>query len=302
MTGHHTKIIATIGPASSHPRIVSRLVAAGMSVVRINLSHGTHAEHRAIVHEVRAIARERDRHIGVLFDLQGPKMRIGDLKNHRPVLLRRGATVTIQTRQIVGDAAAFSTTYTHLPQDVRRGDPILLDDGRIHLTVTRVERRRVRCRVDQSGWLGEHKGINLPGVALTAPSLTPKDYDDLEFAIEEGVEYLALSFVRAGRDVARLKSFLRRRKANIQVIAKIERAEAVDCLEEIFAHADGVMVARGDLGVELSLARVPVLQKTIIKRASLAGLPVITATQMLESMIDQPHPSRAEASDIANAI
>ncbi|MBI2345293.1 MAG: pyruvate kinase, partial [Deltaproteobacteria bacterium] len=302
MRAHRTKIVATIGPASDNPKTLTRLIGAGMDIARINLSHGTRDEHRARIHLVRTIARVRERTVGILFDLQGPKMRIGELKNHRPVLLRKGTQVWIHTRPLLGDAQTFSTTYTHLPQDVGRGDPILLDDGRMALTVERVVGRRVRCRVERGGWLGEHKGINVPRVALTAPALAEKDYDDLALAIEEGVDFLALSFVRSGRDVAQLKTVLRRRRSPIPVIAKIERREAIENLKEILAEADGVMVARGDLGVEFSLAEVPILQKAIIKQANSAGLVVITATQMLETMIDEAQPTRAEASDIANAI
>lgn len=302
MMHRRTKIVATLGPASSELPVLRRLIRAGMNVARLNLAHGTHAEHRTRIQLVRRVAKELDRNVGILFDLQGPKMRIGLLKDRKPVQLRRGAEVWIHTKELVGTAAMFSTAYTHLPQDVRRGDPILLDDGRIILEVTKVERRRVRCRVEEGGWLSEHKGINLPGVSLSAPALTKKDNDDLKLAVEEGADYIALSFVRSGRDVELLRHYLKRRAAHIPIIAKIERAEAIHRLPHILAVADGVMVARGDLGVELSLAHVPILQKSIIKQANRAGLIVITATQMLESMINAPQPTRAEASDIANAI
>lgn len=302
MYQRQTKIVATLGPACNSSQILGKMISAGLDVARVNLSHGTHADHHARIRQVRKLARDKDRIVGVLLDLQGPKMRIGRLKGSGPVNLKRGAALSITTETVLGDESIVSTTYEHLPRDVKKGDIILLDDGRIHLAVARVQKKTVQCRVEHGGWLAEHKGINLPGVALSAPALTDKDYEDLELAVQDKVDYIALSFVRSRRDVQQLRSWLHRRDIQIPIIAKIERAEALDKLDEILMEADGVMVARGDLGVELSLARVPVLQKTIIDRANRAGKLVITATQMLETMIDKPVPTRAEATDIANAI
>lgn len=302
MLHRHTKIVCTLGPACTKPVVLKRLINAGLDVARVNLSHGTHAHHRKWIRLLRQCAHDVGKPVAVLYDLQGPKMRVGRLKGSGPVALRKGAKFSITTKSIVGDEEMVSTTYTHLPQDVRAGDPILIDDGRIELEVVRVEKNIVRCTVVTGGLLGEHKGINLPGVALSAPAVTDKDLDDAKFALQEGADYFALSFVRSAKDVQFLRQWLNRHQQKIPIIAKIERAEALEHLDEILEAADGVMVARGDLGVELSLARVPVLQKTIIERANRAGKLVITATQMLETMIDKPQPTRAEATDIANAI
>lgn len=297
-----TKIVATLGPACDKPAVMRKMVAAGLNIARINLSHGTHADHRDRVRRVRAAAKAAGRTIGILFDLQGPKMRIGRLRGSGPVLLVHGKPIVITTDNVVGDEHMVSTTYEHLPDDVSAGDAILVDDGRLELTVEKVQKRRVYCVVERGGLLGEHKGLNLPGVALSAPALTTKDIKDLRFAIKQHIDYIALSFVRSRKDVVQLREWLQRHQCTIPIIAKIERREALERLDEILDVADGVMVARGDLGVELSMARVPVLQKKIIERANRAGRLVITATQMLESMIEKPFPTRAEATDIANAI
>ncbi|MBI4237763.1 MAG: pyruvate kinase [Deltaproteobacteria bacterium] len=302
MTTRRTKIVSTIGPASSKPEVLRRLITAGIDVARVNLSHGTHAHHRLWIRQLRQLARAAERSVAVLFDLQGPKMRVGRLKGSGPVALERGRPFCITTRTVTGDDRLVSTTYTHLPEDVKRGDTILLDDGRIQLEVAKIAQTEVHCVVTAGGLLGEHKGINLPGVALSAPALTAKDLEDARFAIEEGADYFALSFVRSAKDVRQLRQWLKRHSLETPIIAKIERAEALERLDEILTEADGVMVARGDLGVELSLARVPILQKTIIEQANRAGKLVITATQMLESMVENPVPTRAEATDIANAI
>ncbi len=297
-----TKIVATVGPSSDNPTTLRRMVAAGMNIVRINLSHGTHADHQGRLKRVRVAAESAKRTLGILFDLQGPKMRIGRLRGSGPVLLTKGKPLAITTDNVIGDETVVSTTYEHLAEDVGEGDAILLDDGRLELTVERVKKNVVHCVVERGGLLGEHKGLNLPGVALSAPALTPKDMRDLKFAIKQRVDYIALSFVRSRKDVQQLREWLTRHKYPVPIIAKIERREALERLDEILEEADGVMVARGDLGVELSMARVPVLQKKIIERANRAGRFVITATQMLESMVEKPVPTRAEATDIANAI
>lgn len=297
-----SKIVATLGPASSDPVTLQKMLQAGLNVARINLSHGTHETHRKLINAVRTAAAKQKKTISILFDLQGPKMRIGRLRGSGPVQLKRGAPFAITTKECVGDETRVSTPYTNLVKDVKKDDTILIDDGRIKIKVVEVKDNTVHCTVIEGGLLGEHKGINLPGVAISAPALTRKDMEDLKFAKEMKVDYIALSFVRSKQDVVGLRKWLARNDFRMPIIAKIERAEALDKLDEILDEADGVMVARGDLGVELSLARVPVLQKSIIEKSNRCGRLVITATQMLETMIEKPVPTRAEATDIANAI
>jgi len=297
-----TKIVATVGPATSSPRRLRELVEAGVDVFRLNFSHGTHADHEAVFRRIRRLAASPRWNVCVLQDLQGPKIRTGRLKDGVPVVLEPGARATITTREMAGDAECFSTSYRALPRDVGRGDRILLDDGLLELRVRSVADDEVRCEVVVGGLLGEHKGINLPGVLVSAPALTPKDRRDLKFGLKLGVDAVALSFVRRVADVAAVRRLVRRSGADAPVIAKIEQPEAVEELEAILDASDGVMVARGDLGVELPPEQVPVIQKRIIREANARGKPVITATQMLESMVRQPRPTRAEASDVANAI
>jgi pyruvate kinase len=297
-----TKIVATLGPATSTPERIAGLIRAGMNVARLNFSHGTHAEHAARIAMVRRAAAEAGRHVAILQDLQGPKIRTGPLENGQPVELVAGQRFVITTEPIVGDAHRVSTTYRALPLDVRPRDRILLSDGLIELVVTGHTDTEVETEVVHGGRLREHQGINLPGVRVSAPAATEKDLADLAFGLEQGVDYVALSFVRRASDVREVKEFIRRAGKQTPVIAKIERPEALDVLPEILAEADGIMVARGDLGVEMPPERVPIVQKQIIAAANQALLPVITATQMLESMIHNPRPTRAEASDVANAI
>ncbi|MDW8403606.1 pyruvate kinase [Chloroflexus sp.] len=297
-----TKIVATLGPATSTPERIAGLIRAGMNVARLNFSHGTHAEHAARIAMVRRAAAEAGRHVAILQDLQGPKIRTGPLANGQPVELVAGQRFVITTEPIIGDANRVSTTYRALPLDVRPRDRILLSDGLIELVVTGHTDTDVETEVVHGGRLREHQGINLPGVRVSAPAATEKDYIDLAFGLEQGVDYVALSFVRRASDVREVKEFIRRAGKQTPVIAKIERPEALDVLPEILAEADGIMVARGDLGVEMPPERVPIVQKQIIAAANQALLPVITATQMLESMIHNPRPTRAEASDVANAI
>lgn len=297
-----TKIVATLGPATSTPERIAGLIRAGMNVARLNFSHGTHAEHAARIAMVRRAAAEAGRHVAILQDLQGPKIRTGPLENGQPVELVAGQRFVITTEPIIGDAHRVSTTYRALPLDVRPRDRILLSDGLIELVVTGHTDTEVETEVVHGGRLREHQGINLPGVRVSAPAATEKDLADLAFGLEQGVDYVALSFVRRASDVREVKEFIRRAGKQTPVIAKIERPEALDVLPEILAEADGIMVARGDLGVEMPPERVPIVQKQIIAAANQALLPVITATQMLESMIHNPRPTRAEASDVANAI
>ena len=302
MTFRHSKIVCTIGPASRSPKIIDKLLRAGMDVARLNFSHGSHEDHAKSIATLRAAAIEHHQPIAILADLQGPKIRTGGLAGGGLVQLRTGQTFVITTRQILGDATRVNTTFTQLPREVHRGDRILLSDGLIELRVQHVRRSDVTCEVVNGGALGEHKGINLPGVKLRVPALTAKDRADLAFAIKHGADYIAVSFVRRPEDVLLAKRLIRRMKKDTPVIAKLEKPEAIERLDEILKVSDGVMVARGDLGVEMSPERVPVVQKMIIARARVFRRPVITATQMLESMTENPRPTRAEASDVANAI
>src|SRR6266567_2052 len=306
-----TKIVCTIGPASNSQEKLEQLMRAGMNVARLNFSHGTHDEHALVIERVRVIAARLGCSIAILQDLQGPKIRTGTLQCCQPVRLLDGAALTVTTRPIVGDAQVVSTTYKQLPEDIKAGDRILLDDGLIELCALGANATDVHCQVVHGGLLKEHKGINLPGVAVSAPALTEKDRDDLRFGLLHDVDYVALSFVRRPEDVLEAKEYIRsfllergekQAQAAPPLIAKLEKPEAIARLDEILDVVDGVMVARGDLGVEMPLEKVPLIQKRIISRCNDLGLPVITATQMLESMITNPRPTRAEASDVANAI
>jgi pyruvate kinase len=296
------KIVATLGPASHSPERLRELILAGMDVARVNMSHGTHEQHAATIKSARGVAAELNRPLAILLDLSGPKIRTGLLRDHEPLQLRAGETLTITTREVVGENGVVSTSYKHLPQDVSIGNRILLADGLIELRVEQVSAADVVCRVVNGGELGEKKGINLPGVKLSTPSLTEKDHADLRFGIAEQVDYVALSFVRSARDCIGAKTLIEFLGGNIPLIAKIEKREALDDLDRIIEACDGVMVARGDLGVEASVESVPFYQKQIIAKANAAEKIVITATQMLESMTHEPRPTRAEASDVANAI
>ena len=302
MDFRHSKIVCTIGPASCSPRIIERLLRAGMDVARLNFSHGSHQDHAQNIATLRKLALELEKPIAIMADLQGPKIRTGVLAGGTPVILRAGQKFTITTAKILGDSTRVNTTFLPLPREVKRGARILLSDGLIELRVQQVRGREVICVVVNGGALGEHKGINLPGVQLRVPALTPKDRQDLRFALKQDVNYIAVSFVRRPEDVLMAKSLIRRAGYDTPVIAKLEKPEAIENLDAILRAADGVMVARGDLGVEMNPERVPVVQKMIISRAREFRRPVITATQMLESMTENPRPTRAEASDVANAI
>ena len=296
------KIVATIGPASRAPTVLRELLRAGMDVVRVNMSHGAYEEHAATMRTARALADELNRPLAILLDLSGPKIRTGLLQNHQPIKLQAGQLLTITTRDVLGDVSTVSTSYTHLPQDVSVGDRILLADGLIELRAEQVGETDVVCRIINGGELGEHKGINLPGVKLSTPSMTEKDHADLRFGLEQGVDYVALSFVRSAQDCISAKALIESFGERVPLIAKIEKREALEDLDRIIDACDGVMVARGDLGVETSVESVPFHQKQIITKANAAEKLVITATQMLESMTHEPRPTRAEASDVANAI
>ena len=300
--GRRAKIVCTLGPASDSAAVLGKMFEAGMDVVRLNFSHGTHAEHGRRLTLLRRLAAKYSKTIAILQDLQGPKIRTGKLEGGKPVELQSGRRVTVTTRNTVGTADLISTTFTPLPASVGPRNRILLSDGRIELRVERVRGRDIECVVVEGGELREHQGINLPGAALKTSALTAKDRADLAFGIENGVDYIALSFVRRPEDVLELKRLLRRARREIPVVVKLEKPEAIDRLEEILAVADAVMVARGDLGVEMPPEAVPVIQKRIIARANELNVPVIVATQMLESMTSEARPTRAEASDVANAI
>jgi len=302
MSFRYSKIVCTIGPASRSPRMVDRLFAAGMDVARLNFSHGTWEDHARSITMIRAASGKYEKPAAILADLQGPKIRTGALAGGGPVLLRTGQRFIITTAEILGDSTRVNTTFTPLPREVHRSDRILLSDGLIELHVEQVRDREVICQVANGGALGEHKGINLPGIKLRVPALTPKDRGDLLFALKQGANYIAVSFVRRPEDVLQAKQLIRRAGKDTPVIAKLEKPEAIENLDAILRVADGVMVARGDLGVEMSPERVPVVQKAVISKARELRRPVITATQMLESMTENPRPTRAEASDVANAI
>jgi pyruvate kinase len=306
-----TKIVCTIGPATQSEEQLERLMHAGMNVARLNFSHGTQQDHAVVIERLRAISARLGCPIAILQDLQGPKIRTGSLQGGQPVRLVDAALIIITTRDVAGTADLISTTYQSLPQDVKAGDRILLDDGLMELRVLAANATDVQCQVVHGGILKEHKGINLPGVAVSAPALTEKDREDLRFGVMHGVDYVALSFVRQPEDVLEAKDLIRQFQVEkgetdqvmpLPLIAKLEKPEALAHLDEILAAVDGVMVARGDLGVEMAPEKVPLIQKRIISTCNDVGLPVITATQMLESMITNPRPTRAEASDVANAI
>lgn len=296
-----TKIIATLGPSSSTLEVIEELILAGMDVARLNFAHGNIEDHRRVIRNVRTASQKTGKNVGILLDLQGPKIRIGKLEN-KVVHLEEGRTFVITTRDVPGDQIEVSTNYEGLPRDLSEGARILLDDGLLELEVRKITGSDISCKVIRGGELSEKKGINVPGTKLSVQSLTAKDREDLYTGIREGVDFIAISFIRTADDVSSVRKILKREGAAIPVIAKIEKPEAMDNLEEILKVADGVMVARGDLGVEISPERVPIIQKEIIQRCNEEAIPVITATQMLESMIHHPRPTRAEASDVANAI
>lgn len=295
------KIVATLGPATSSYDAILGLVDAGMDVARLNLSHGTYADHSAVYDSVRRASDASGRAIGILVDLQGPKIRLGRFASG-PVLLSVGDTFTVTTDDVPGDAACVSTTYAGLPGDVKAGDTILIDDGRVALEVTDVDGPRVVTRVVEGGRVSDNKGLNLPGVAVSVPAMSDKDIDDLRWALRAGADLIALSFVRSAADIADVHRVMDEEGVRVPVLAKVEKPQAVDNLAEIVATFDGIMVARGDLGVELPLEAVPLVQKRAIELCRVAAKPVIVATQMLDSMATATRPTRAEASDVANAV
>ncbi|MGB6131337.1 MAG: pyruvate kinase [Acidobacteriaceae bacterium] len=296
------KIVATLGPASSQESVFRELLRAGLDVARLNFSHGTHPEKLKLIEMVRKVAREESKSVCILGDLQGPKIRTGRLKNRIPVQLKAGQRLTITPRDIQGTSATIGTTFPTLAENLEPGARILLSDGLMELRVLDIPGEDVECEVINGGLLGEHKGINLPGIPVRVPSLTEKDEEDLEFGMKHGLDAIAVSFVRTAEDVRHVKFRVAALGLETWIIAKLEKPQAIENLEAILENADGVMVARGDLGVEMPPEKVPAIQKYVIKCASEYRKPVITATQMLESMIENPRPTRAEASDVANAI
>ncbi len=298
--GRRAKIVATIGPASQPVERLRLLIEAGMDVARFNFSHGEPPQHGEAIERLRGLAKELDRPVGVLQDLQGPRLRTGDLGDGSAHELQAGASFSLITRTVPGNSSQVCVSYPHLTQDVNAGDTVLLDNGRIQLEVTEVGPELVRTRVIVGGKLKPDMGLNLPGVSLSAPSLTEKDLEDLQFGLDLRVDAVAISFVRGAHDIEQLQQAMGDRP--VPIIAKLERPEAVEKLDEILQAADGVMVARGDLGVEVSAEQVPSIQKRIIQHANDSQKVVITATEMLDSMIRNPRPTRAEASDVANAV
>ncbi|HEX7157587.1 MAG TPA: pyruvate kinase [Edaphobacter sp.] len=296
------KIVATLGPASSSVEVFRQLVRAGLDVARLNFSHGTHAQKAELIRMVRTVAEEEGKPICILADLQGPKIRTGKLKDHKPVQLVAGKRLTITPREIAGTASLVGTTFTTLAENLEPGSRILLSDGLIELRVEQIKGEDVVCHIVNGGMLGENKGINLPGIPVKVPSLTEKDEEDLAFAVSQGVDTIAVSFVRTADDVRHVKNRLAALNSDAWIVAKLEKPQAVEHLDSILDVTDAIMVARGDLGVEVPPEKVPAIQKHIIRRAAEYRKPVITATQMLESMIENPRPTRAEASDVANAI
>jgi pyruvate kinase len=295
------KIVCTLGPATSTPQQIGALVAAGMDVARLNLSHGTHEDHESVYKMVREASDATGHSVGIMVDLQGPKIRLGTFATG-PVSLAQGAEFTITTRDVPGNGSICSTTYTGLPGDVTVGEQILVDDGRVRLEVRAVDGHDVTTTVVVPGTVSNHKGLNLPGVNVSVPALTDKDTEDLRWALHLGADVVALSFVRSAKDVEAVRKVMDSEGVRIPVIAKIEKPQAIDNLPEVIKAFDAFMVARGDLGVECPLEDVPFLQAQVVDAARRNAKPVIVATQMLESMISAPRPTRAEASDVANAV
>ena len=296
-----TKIVCTLGPSTDREGVLREMIRAGMNVARFNFSHGTHAEHKARLDALKALREELDAPVAAMLDTKGPEVRLKDFAGGR-VHLTAGQEFTLTTIQVEGDAHRCSITYGELPGDVKAGDTILLDDGLVRLTVLETSETEIRCRVENDGDMKNHKGVNVPGVRLNMPYMSQQDRDDLLFGAEQGFDYVAASFVRSAADVRELRHVLDQAGSRMRIIAKIENQDGVSNLPEILDAADGIMVARGDMGVEIDFAEIPLIQKNMIARCVACGKPVITATQMLDSMMENPRPTRAEITDVANAI
>jgi pyruvate kinase len=296
-----TKIVCTIGPASDSIDTLKKLLLAGMNVARLNFSHGTHEEHERRIAAIRRAAAAVGKNVAIMLDTKGPEIRLGYFKEE-PVLLEEGALVTLTTEEIKGDREIIPVNYPDLPRDVREGDNIMVADGLIALKVLSTSDKEIKCLVVNGGYLSSQKGVNVPGAADNLPAVTAKDIQDIRFGVEQKLDYIAASFVRKSADVLSIREIIEKAGGNLDIIAKIESRKAVDNLDDIIKVSDGIMVARGDLGVEIPVEEVPLVQKVIIEKCNLVGKPVVTATQMLDSMINNPRPTRAEASDVANAI
>ncbi len=297
-----TKIICTLGPASEKPHILKKLIEMGTNVVRLNFSHGNFDEHKRRIELVKQYREGLDLPVAILLDTKGPEIRLGKFKQC-PVYISEGQPFTLTIDECLGDESRVSVSYKNIVKDVYEGSRILIDDGLIELKVDEITQSNVHCTVVNGGSLGDHKGVNIPGIPLNLPNLTDKDREDIKFGIENGVDYIASSFVQRAEDIKAIRNFLNENGGEgIHIIAKIENQLGIDNIDEIIKASDGIMIARGDLGVEIPIENVPIVQKNIINKCILAGKPVITATQMLDSMIRNPRPTRAEASDVANAI
>lgn len=301
MVNKKTKIVATLGPASSSEDVLTEMIREGLDVCRINFSHGELEVHRKTIETIRKVNAQLNTHVAILGDLQGPKLRVGEVE--KDTVLQNGETFVFTTKKRVGAKDGAYITYQKFPQDVKPGETVLLDDGKLQLEVVKTNQKdEVVTRVVQGGPLSSNKGVNLPNTKVSLPSLTEKDRKDLEFALEMNVDWIALSFVRSARDIIELRHIIRDKKKHTRIIAKIEKPEAIDDIDEIVAETDGMMVARGDLGVEVPMQKVPLLQKSMIQKCLNSAKPVIVATQMMESMITNITPTRAEVNDVANAV
>lgn len=297
-----TKIICTMGPNSDDRELTRQLILNGMDIARFNFSHGDHAEQKARLDMLKSLREELDVPVAALLDTKGPEIRTGRLKEGKKVTLQSGGTYTLTTRELVGDETTGHINYEGLPADVTAGDRILIDDGLIELEVRKVQNQDIVCHIVNGGELGERKGVNVPNVRVNLPALTDKDKEDIRFGIEEGFDFIAASFVRTGDAIREIREILSEQGSQMQIIAKIENAEGIENLDDIIEASDGIMVARGDMGVEIPAEQVPHIQKMIINKCNMACKPVITATQMLDSMIRNPRPTRAETTDVANAV
>ncbi len=302
MSSKKTKIVATVGPTSESKEQLLALARAGVNVFRLNFSHGTHADHLERLNRIREINEEYDMTLCVLQDLQGPKIRIGNVAEKDGVLITAGSRLVLTNVEVLGTAEMVSTPYDGMYNDVQIGDRILMDDGKLEVKVTGIEQSNVVTEVVYGGFLKSKKGVNLPNTKVSMPSVTEKDYEDLDFGLENDVEWIALSFVRRASDIQEVKDYIKSKGKDTRVVAKIEKPEAIENIDSIIAVTDGIMVARGDLGVELPAEEVPMIQKMIVEKCNKAGKPVIVATQMLESMIESPRPTRAEVNDVANSV
>ncbi len=301
MNEKKTKIVCTIGPASETPEMIRQLISAGMNVARLNFSHGNYAEYSRIIKTIRSVSAKMKQTVAIMQDLQGPKIRIGEMPKEG-VWIKEGQKLTLTTKEIMGNEKEIPVQYKNLPKDIDTKDRILINDGMIELKVKKVKKEDIECEVTTGGLVKSHKGINVPTASISANPITEKDKQDLIFGIKNDIDYVALSFVKNAKNIRELRELIRLRHGKVKIIAKIERHEAIDNMEEIIHEADGVMVARGDLGVEIPAENVPVIQKNIIRMATIHGKPVITATEMLQSMIENPRATRAEISDVANAV